>query len=160
VHTFVRNYGTARVLLERALALDPNCAWAWSRLGWIENYTDQADKAIASFERALRLSPIDPMNFNNYAGIGSAYLIAQDYDKPAELYRRALQERPNAKWLYRNLASSLSGAGRIDEAKQAFAEMLRSYPDLTVAKFKQAMVFSDAALDRMADNLRKLGLPE
>ena len=30
VHTFVRNYGTARVLLERALALDPNCAWAWS----------------------------------------------------------------------------------------------------------------------------------
>lgn len=25
VHTFVRNYGTARVLLERALALNPNC---------------------------------------------------------------------------------------------------------------------------------------
>ena len=28
VHTFVRNHGTARVLLERALALDPNAAWA------------------------------------------------------------------------------------------------------------------------------------
>ena len=37
VHTFVRNHGTARVLLERALSLDPNGAWAWSRLGWIEN---------------------------------------------------------------------------------------------------------------------------
>ncbi len=33
VHTFVRNHGTARVLLERAVALDPNAAWAWSRLG-------------------------------------------------------------------------------------------------------------------------------
>jgi adenylate cyclase len=64
VHTFVRNYGTARVLLERAVALDPNCAWAWSRLGWIENYADQPHKAIGNFERALRLSPIDPMNFN------------------------------------------------------------------------------------------------
>src|ERR1700723_1565989 len=69
VHTFVRNYGTARVLLERALALDPNCAWAWSRLGWINNYTDQPRNAIRNFELAIRLSPIDPMNFNNYAGI-------------------------------------------------------------------------------------------
>jgi adenylate cyclase len=33
VHTIVGNLGTARVLLERALALDPNAAWAWSRLG-------------------------------------------------------------------------------------------------------------------------------
>ena len=41
VHTFVRNFGTARVLLERAIALDPNAAWAWSRLGWLENYSDQ-----------------------------------------------------------------------------------------------------------------------
>ena len=30
VHTFVRNHGTARVLLERAVTLDPNAAWAWS----------------------------------------------------------------------------------------------------------------------------------
>jgi hypothetical protein len=37
----------------------------------------------------------------------------------------------------------------------AFAEMLRSYPDLTVAKFKQAMVLSNAT-----ENLRKLGLPD
>ena len=160
VHTFVRNYGTARVLLERAVALDPNCAWAWSRLGWIENYADQPHNAIENFERALRLSPIDPMNFNNYAGIGSAHEILQDYDKAAALYRRALVERPNASWIYRNLASTLSGAGRIQEAKVAFAEMLRSYPDLTVSKFKQAMVFSAPVLDRMAENLRKLGLPE
>jgi adenylate cyclase len=38
--------------------------------------------------------------------------------------------------------------------------MLLSYPDLTVTKFKQAMVFSPAVLDRMGENLRKLGLPD
>ncbi len=54
----------------------------------------------------------------------------------------------------------LSGSGRIDEARQAFAEMLRSYPDLTISKFKQAMVFSGTTLDRMAENLRRLGLPD
>ena len=160
VHTFIRNHGTARVLLERAVTLDPNAAWAWSRLGWIENYTDQPQKAIGSFERALRLSPIDPMNFNNYVGMGSAHEVAQEYDKAALFYRRALEERPNASWIYRHLASSLSGAGRIEEAKQALAEMMRYYPDLTVSKFKQAMVFSTVPLNRMAENLRKLGLPD
>ena len=160
VHTFIRNHGTARVLLERAVTLDPNAAWAWSRLGWIENYTDQPQKAIGSFERALRLSPIDPMNFNNYVGIGSAHEVAQEYDKAALFYRRALEERPNASWIYRHLASSLSGGGRIQEAKQALAEMMRYYPDLTVSKFKQAMVFSTVPLNRMAENLRKLGLPD
>jgi adenylate cyclase len=160
VHTFVRNHGTARVLLERAVTLDPNAAWAWCRLGWLENYSDQPERAIANFERALRLSPIDPMNFNNYVGIGSAHEIAEEYDKAAAFYRRALEERPNASWIYRNLAPVLSGAGRVEEAKQVFAELMRSYPDLTVSKFKQAMVFSDAALNRMGENLRKLGLPD
>jgi adenylate cyclase len=160
VHTFVRNHGTARVLLERAVTLDPNAAWAWSRLGWLENYTDQPQKAIGKFERALRLSPIDPMNFNNYVGIGSSHEVAQEYDQAALFYRRALEERPNASWIYRHLASSLSGGGRIEEAKQALAEMMRYYPDLTVSKFKQAMVFSNATMNRVADNLRKLGLPD
>jgi adenylate cyclase len=103
---------------------------------------------------------MDPANFNNYVGMGSAHEVAQEYDEAAAFYRRGLEEKPNAHWLYRHLASSLSGAGRAYEAKQAFAELLRYYPYLTISKFKQAMVFSPAVLDRMAENLRKLGLPE
>lgn len=160
VHTFVRNHGTARVLLERALAIDPNAAWAWSRLGWLDNYSDRPERALEKFERALRLSPLDPMNFNNYVGMASAHEVAQENDKAAALYRRALEERPHANWIYRNLASSLSGAGRMEEAKEAYVQMLRSYPELTVSRLRQAMVFSAASLDRMVDNLRKLGLPD
>jgi adenylate cyclase len=160
VHTFLRNYGTARVLLERALAIDPNAAWAWSRLGWLDNYSDRPDQAIEKFERALRLSPLDPMNFNNYVGIGAAHEVAQDYDKAATFLRRGLEERPHAMWIYRSLAATLSGAGRMEEAKEAYAQMMHFYPDMTVARFRQAMVFSPAALDRMVDNLRKLGLPD
>jgi hypothetical protein len=45
------------------------------------------------------------------------------------------------------------------EAKQAFSEMVRNYPDLTVSKFRQAMP-SSPAVDRIVDNLKKLGLPD
>ena len=130
------------------------------RLGWIDNYSDRPALAIEKFERALRLSPLDPMNFNNYVGIGSAHEVAQDYDKAAAFYRRGLEERPHAKWICRHVASSLSGAGRMEEAKEAYAELMRSYPGLTVSKLRQALVFSAPVLDRMVDNLRKLGLPD
>jgi adenylate cyclase len=81
------------------------------------------------------------------------------YDQAVALHRRALEERPNAKWIYRSLTSSLSAGGRMEEAQTAYAEMMRAYPDLTVEKFRQAMVFSPAAMDRMVNNLKKLGLP-
>ena len=100
------------------------------------------------------------MNFNNYVGIGSAHEVAQEYDEAAAFYRRALEERPNARWIYRNLTSALSGAGRVEQAKQVFAELMRYYPDLTISRFKQAMVFSPAVLNRMSENLRMLGLPD
>ena len=160
VHTFVRNHGTARVLLERALSIDPNAAWAWSRLAWLDNYADRPDDAIEKFERALRLSPLDPANFNNHIGIGSAHEVAGRYDEAVAMYRRGLEEQPHALWVYRNLSAALAGAGRMAEAKDAYANMLRAYPDLTGVTFRQAMVFSPATLDRMVENLKKLGLPD
>jgi adenylate cyclase len=159
VHTIVGNLGTARVLLERALALDPNAAWAWTRLGWLESLSDRPERAIENFERAWRLSPLDPMNFNNQVGMAFSHEVAQDYEKAVALYRRALEERPHTVWIYRYLTSALSGAGRMAEAKEAYAEMMRNYPRLTAAKFRQAMP-SAPIIDRMVDNLRKLGLPD
>jgi adenylate cyclase len=160
IHTFLHNLGTARVLLERALAIDPNSAWALSRLAWTDIYSDRPEPAIEKFERALRLSPLDPMNFNNYVGIGAAHEIRHDYEQAVAFYRRGLEEQPHASWLYRHLACALSGAGRMEEAKQAYAQMLRSYPDLTAAKFRQAMAFPPSIVERMVDNLKKLGLPD
>ena len=159
-HTVLRNHGTARVMLERAVAIDPNAAWAWSRLGWVENYSDRPERALPHFERALRLSPLDPMNFNNYVGMGSAHEVAGRYDDAVAMYRRALQERPHAYWILRNVVSSLAGAGRMNEAAAEFKRLMAAYPDLTVAKFRNAMVFSPAVMDRMCASLRKVGLPD
>lgn len=159
-HTVLRNHGTARVMLERAVAIDPNAAWAWSRLGWVENYSDRPERAIAHFERALRLSPLDPMNFNNFVGMGSAHEVAGRYDEAVAMYRRALQERPHAYWILRNLVSALAGAGRMDEAAAEFNRLMAAYPDLTVTKFRNAMVFSPATMGRMCGNLKKIGLPD
>lgn len=160
VHTFVRNFGAARVLLQRAVALDPNSAWAWSRLGWLAVYADRTDEAQENFEKALRLSPLDPMNFNNFVGIASAHQVAGDDNTAAETFLRALDERPNAFWIHRNLAPALLGAGRFDEAKASKATLMKAYPEMSVKRFKEAMVFSPTVLERIGRQLMELGVPE
>lgn len=160
VHTFARNYGVARIMLERAVALDPNAAWALSRLAWLDVYADRPEQARANFDRALRLSPLDPVNFNIHAGIGSTYVVEGRDNEAADSFLRALQERPNALWLHRHLAAAFYGAGRLKEAETSLRILRQAYPEITVKRFRQAMVFSPPTLDRICAQLRALGLPE
>ncbi|MDH5244958.1 MAG: hypothetical protein OEW98_00800 [Betaproteobacteria bacterium] len=160
VQTFARNYGAARVMLERAVALDPNAAWALSRLGWLDVYADRPEQAKLHFEKALRLSPLDPINFNNYNGLASACVVAGDDKAAADLFTRALQERPNALWIHRHLAPALYGAGRLEEAYASRDALLAAFPGITVQKFREAMVFSPRVLDRIAGQMCALGIPE
>ena len=68
VHTFARNYGVARVMLERAVAIDPNAAWALEPAGLARRLCRPARRGEGHFEKAMRLSPLDPINFNNLVG--------------------------------------------------------------------------------------------
>jgi len=69
-----------------------------------------------------------------------------------------MQERPNAIWVLRNHAAALWGAGRTDEAQAACKLLMQRYPNFTVAKFKEAMVFSEQMLERIGKQLEALGI--
>ncbi len=160
VQTLARNHGTARVLLERAVAIDPNAAWAYNRLGWLEVYGDRPDAAVPHFERSMRLSPLDPLNFNNYVGMACARQIAEDCGAASDLFLRALGERPSALWIHRNLAPALHAAGRPAEAEASRAALMAAYSGFTIRRFKEAMLFTPATLERISVHLRALGVPE
>ena len=117
-------------------------------------------QAIEYFEKAIRLSPLDQLNFNNYVGMGSAHQVAGRDDEAAQCFIRALQERPNAYWIHRNLAAALHAAGRIEEAKASFDVLVKHHPDMNLAAFRNAMVFSPQALYRICSHLAALGVPE
>ena len=56
--------------------------------------------------------------------------------------------------------AALVGAGRLDEARKSLAKVQEAYPGFSVKRFRDAMVFTPRALDRMAEQLRVLGVPE
>lgn len=82
------------------------------------------------------------MNFHNLVGIALAHQISGDYNASADLFLRALMERPSALWIHRNLGPALLAAGRTEEAEDSKVAMFRAYPDLTIKHYKLAMVFS------------------
>jgi adenylate cyclase len=150
----------AETMLERALALDPNLAFAWSRSGWLKTYRGEAEWAIQDFERALRLSPFDPMASNWFMGIGCAHFIAGRYEQSMEWQEKALFSNPAAVWMYRGLIPAYVFAGEMDKARAGLQHLLQAYPGLTLSQVREALSFAEDYTDRMIEGLRQAGLPE
>jgi adenylate cyclase len=146
---------------DRALALDPNNAWAWTRRGFITAYSGHPEEAIAAFERAIALSPLDPFSFNSYIGLGFANFALKRYDEAASWTERAMRERGGMTWAYRDLAAFYAQGGKMVEARQAIQDLAAARPGLTVAEVGHALGFVDAEiLKRYLDGLRIAGMPE
>jgi adenylate cyclase len=159
-YAIVHKHSVAARLLEKALALDPNSAWAWNRSGWLQTYLGNPDISIDHFERALRLSPFDPLNFNAYIGIGGAHFAAGRYDDAALWIEKGLIDRPGATWAYRELVAAYTLLGRDSDARAGLLRLINDYPDLTVSKVLSALVYPQPMLDRIAEGLRKAGMAE
>ena len=159
-YAIVHKHSVAARLLEKALALDPNSAWAWNRSGWLQTYLGNPDISIDHFERALRLSPFDPLNFNAYIGIGGAHFAAGRYDDAALWIEKGLIDRPGATWAYRELVAAYTLLGRDSDARAGLLRLINDYPDLTVSKVLSALVYPQTMLDRIAEGLRKAGMAE
>ena len=158
--TITREFQRAASMLDRALSLDPNSAWAWNRSGWLRDYLDDPETAIDQFERSLRLSPFDPMAFNCEVGIGGAHFIARRYEAAAQWMEKALRSKPSAIWVHRTLAPAYALAGELDKARDSVGELLKDYPEIRISDILQALAFSKEVLDRFAEGLRQAGLPE
>jgi adenylate cyclase len=158
-HTLVHDFKRAEELLSRAVSIEPNCSWGWNRLGWLHGYRDQTLDSIACFEKALRLSPLDPINFNCYAGIGAAHYLDSRFDDAIHWMEKALAANPDARWVYRQLVPAYLEAGRGEEAAHGLRLLLKDYPALTCEKVRAAMLYSEPVMRRICSSLLRAGLP-
>jgi len=151
----------ARHYVDRALALDPNNAWAWTRHGFLLAYLGQPREAQQSFEKALTLSPLDPFSFNGFIGMGFAKFAAGEPGEAVQWAQRAIREKVGMDWAYRDLAAFHGAAGDIPAAREALGRFLSARPDVTLGKLADALRFMEAGtLARYLDGLRAAGLPE
>jgi adenylate cyclase len=159
-HSVVGDLEIASALIDKAVALDPNCAMAWNRSGWVNAYLDRPEVAIQHFQRAIKLSPFDPMNFNCFFGIRNAHFAAGRYDEALAWCKKGMVERPDLVWPLRSMAASLALLGRVSEAREAVQRLRHEYPYITIAKIMAITPHRGDYLLRYAEGLRRAGLPE
>ncbi|MEH2524109.1 MULTISPECIES: tetratricopeptide repeat protein [unclassified Bradyrhizobium] len=82
-------------MADRAVALNPNSYYAWNRRGWVYKIAGQPEEAIRSFERAMRMSPVDPQQFTTLTGMGFAFIELRRFDEAIVAGRKALRQKPS-----------------------------------------------------------------
>jgi adenylate cyclase len=145
-------------MADRAVALNPNSFFAWHYRGWVYQVAGLPEEAVRSFERANRMSPIDPLLYRSFAGMGTAFIELRRFDEAIVAGKKA--QRQNASYVggYRCLASAFAHLGRDAEARDAAARLLQLDPAFTISVLIARGGYSNSKV--LIEGLRKAGLPE
>jgi len=152
----IRDYETAIEFVDRAVATNPNSYMVWNHRGWVYQFAGQYEEAIRSFERGIRVSPLDPMLQNAFAGIGHALIALRRFDEAVAFFKRALRQNSSDGIAFRGLASALAHLGRDAEAREALARLLEIDPAYPIS----GRISRSGSFKLLYEGLRKAGVPE
>jgi len=97
----------------RALALNPDDAWAITGRGIAYNARDRPEEALADFNRAIEL---DPSRASAFSGRGDTYSFMERYQDALDDYNRAVQLDPDDYFTIRGRGDTYRLMGRYQEA--------------------------------------------
>lgn len=158
---FTRDLDTGIALLDRAIFLNPNLASAWFLGGFLRTWHGECESAIEHFERAMRLSPVDPELYRMQAGIAMAHLFAGRIETASAWAERSYSNLPSFLMVVALIASTRALSGRQEDARRAIDEVRRLDPSLRISKVRDWLPISRSEhLAVFADGLRKAGLVE
>jgi adenylate cyclase len=156
---FAHEYGRATTMVEQAVTLNPNLAVAWFSRGWISLMCGDAERAVESFARMLRLSPLDPLTAVAWTGSAFALFHLGRYDDGCALAAKSTQFLNDAHTLCAWIVNAV-GAGRLDEAQRTTARLLKLEPDFRSSHVHDTFpVRLPEERERLIAALRKAGVP-
>jgi adenylate cyclase len=143
-------------MADRAVLLNPNSWLAWTGRGHVYRIAGLQEEAIRSFERAVRVSPVDPLLQHTLTGIGLALIELRRFDEAIVVGKKSLRHNHYVA-TYRCLASAFAHLGRDPEAREAAARVLEIDP-----AFRMSTYIASAPKNTklFIEGLRKAGLPE
>jgi adenylate cyclase len=118
---------------DRAVALNPNSYWAWNSRGWVYKNAGLPDEAVESFERAIRMSPVDMRLHLTFSGMAHALIELRRFDEAIVAGKKARRQNSSFSPAYRCLASAFAHLGRDGEAREAAAGLLEVDPSFTIS---------------------------
>jgi TolB-like protein len=159
---FQLDYDAGAEMIQQAILANPNYARAYNFRGLLRAWKGGTDDSIADFERAMRLSPRDPFNYNAMLGVALAYHNAGRHAEAAEWTDRAVRAFPP--FFLVGLGQAILcyvGAGRMDDARRLMTVCLRQYPQWSRSTaVPPPWVRSPQLRAELMEALVKAGLPD
>lgn len=147
-------------LLDRALTLDPNLAFAWYLGGFLRIWRGQPNDAIDRLARAMLLNPLSPDMHRMEVGTAMAQLLAGRPEDALPWAERASQHLPDRVLPITILAAIYARAGRGNEARTLVKRLSQLEQAPRIAELNEWLPFQRSQdLDVFVDALREAGLP-
>jgi len=159
----LRDLPSAQRMVERALALNPNLASAWTVSGWINVWTGHPETAMEHLQRAHRLDPGTTPNVGTrYSGFAHAHFFLGQHEEGLAAAEHLLRYSPDSHVGMRIGAASAAFAGHSDVAHQLAARLKVIDPAFSVSRLNDYLGPYQKAelLNKYSEGLRLAGLPQ
>jgi tetratricopeptide (TPR) repeat protein len=155
-----RDHHLALAAVDRATMLCNNSALVLGFDALTRCLCGDYDKAIAHAEKAMRLSPLEPLVYHAAFALASACLLRARDEDAATHARKAIDGNPNFALAYCVLAIASARLGRSAEAAQAITRLIAIAPRFRVGTLRRIRFADAARLQPDLDLLRAAGLPD
>jgi tetratricopeptide (TPR) repeat protein len=156
-----RDYETALAAFDRSFALSSSSALALGFSSLVRAWRGDDAIAVEQANRALRLSPFDPLVILPYIGLAYAHFAAGRFEEMVTAASLASQANPRFTPPLILHAAALGSLDRSEDAKTAVQRLLELQPGLTVATaILSARYVNPENIAALTNALRRAGLPE
>jgi adenylate cyclase len=153
-------YDRGASMVEQAIALNPNLAIGWFSRGWVALLCGEVERSVESFDRMIRLSPLDPLRIGAWIGSSLALFCLGRYEDGRAAAIKSIQFVAGVSSLGAYIANSVR-AGLDAEAREAVAQLLKLQPDFRTSHAQEAFPIRLPDLrNRITAALRDAGLPD
>jgi adenylate cyclase len=121
---------------DRALALDPNLALAYTQKANQLVLTGHPQEAPALVMKAIRLNPRDPAISVAYWVLGRAYFAMKKYDEAILWLRKSVAERDSVWFSRAHLVSAFALTGNATDAAAALKDFDNALPGYTLSRIQ------------------------
>ena len=148
--------------MQRAVALNPNCGYAWNFLGWSYAYYNESAPATEALLQAMRLSPFDPQSWMFAGGFAHARFAAGRYEEAIEFADRAVHVQPRATAVLTVRIAAYGNLDRLEQGRECVKRLRQSdmWPRIVAFRKVAEKMLSPEVLARYLEGLRNAGLPE